>query len=118
MGKAQEKKDRAELDSVYNKGRDITNRGSRGKIHGYGLCSRCSNLGYTRHLYGKEVVLCDVSYDVPRRSPSRENPVTDCTAYYPAGQMSLRNMAEIATLIDDKGPRKIGFIPDRDVFDD
>lgn len=78
---------------------------------GYGLCTRCDNLGIRRSKLDFEEVWCD-RYDRPGQMqlrPSKQDNIIECSYFWPKGQMNLREMAGLATIIDVKKKATIGF---------
>lgn len=84
-----------------------------GRFQSYGICGRCRDFKYrkTKHMMEMEV-WCD-SYNQNNNTyikvvPNCQDPVIDCSDFYPKGQMTLESMSRIAALIDTK-ERKVGF---------
>uniref|UniRef100_A0A6M3IS98 Uncharacterized protein n=1 Tax=viral metagenome TaxID=1070528 RepID=A0A6M3IS98_9ZZZZ len=76
----------------------------RPPIKGYGLCSSCIRAQLVSTQYGVRKASCDFM----NIQLSTANPITECTDYFKRGGLSLRDMWNMATLID--GPQdKIGF---------
>lgn len=71
----------------------------------YGLCSTCENFQFYRTKYGNEHGECDWS---SRMKPSRIDAIIQCVHYSKVGSLSLKEMWEIATMIEP-GKKKIGF---------
>ncbi len=110
--RAEEGTDVPEIDKVERKGQIIERKLTETqRPEGFGRCSTCSNFVYQRRTYLKENIDCAAYFGEGKTGfrPSREDPIKDCYHYYPAGQMTLRDMYTIATIIDvdKKGP--IGF---------
>jgi len=78
---------------------------------GFGRCSKCDKFVYQRTEFGKELILCSGYFgreNLFSLKPCREDPIAECSAFFPAGQMDLPQMARIATLIDPN-KNSIGF---------
>jgi len=76
----------------------------------YGLCSSCQHLAYRKSkLLDVEVWCSNKPYQYsPKLLPNRHDAVVNCTGFYPAGQMDLRAMNNIAIPIEGKR-KPIGF---------
>ena len=85
----------------------------RGEVpDGYGLCSKCEYMQYRTTALGDECVSCAYDLEAGRVAlpirPRPTDPIVSCSRFHPRGQMSLSDMAEIATIIDIK-KHPIGF---------
>jgi len=76
----------------------------------FGLCCSCNNLAANITDYGSKFAKCSET----NRRLSSTDPVKHCTMYYRYGLLDLKEMKEMAILIDAKGSRKIGFLYDED----
>lgn len=75
----------------------------------YGLCSSCEEMRYTELEYGTKFACCTV-WD---KMLYETNRVVVCTAHNLKGQLSLRAMVDIATIIDPDPKDKVGFVPNQ-----
>jgi len=71
----------------------------------YGICSTCDNFTFYITRYGNEYSACGWS---ARMKPNRIDPVISCIHYTKVGSLSLKEMWEIATMIEP-GKKRIGF---------
>lgn len=71
----------------------------------YGLCHDCEYFRAVRTEYGKMFAQCEL-FD---KTLNTNDPVTSCTKYSKKGQMNLRDMKEIAVIIDPDKKDKVGF---------
>lgn len=79
----------------------------------YGLCSRCDNFKIRKSKLYNEEVWCDNYNSIKEMTvkPSKMDPVVECSSFYPRGQLNLRSMLGIATIIDVEEKRVAGFAP-------
>jgi len=82
---------------------------SRDYIGGFGLCDRCTHFLYQRTQFNRERAVCRGYGRAPERRCSRNDPTVECSDFYPTGQMDIREMALIATIIDPNKKGRIGF---------
>lgn len=76
---------------------------------GYGLCSSCSRFRWFVTRYGTESAKCsadDTPWTVKRLR--KDDPVASCSQYGRNGELSLKEMLDMATLID-VNRNQIGF---------
>jgi hypothetical protein len=77
----------------------------------YGLCSSCKNFYFRRTELMDEECVCVhwVSENIRMKlQPKTYDTISDCSGFYPRGQMSVAEMASIAWVID-VNKRQIGF---------
>jgi hypothetical protein len=82
----------------------------------FGLCSSCSSFTYVRTEFDIPVAQCG-SYAISAGGESfgklqlhTGRPVTDCTNFDRVGSISLREMYDMAVMIDISKRVKVGFI--------
>jgi hypothetical protein len=77
----------------------------------YGLCSKCENLMGRRSRLGSEEIWCDRYERVGQMivKPSKQDPIDECSYYWPKGQPSLNEMLKISHIIDVKTKNPVGF---------
>lgn len=78
----------------------------------YGLCSRCDNAKIIRTKLYDHIIWCGVfnfkEEWTPKIQPNHNDPIVECSKYYPKGQVDLMEMKRIAWLVDvNRNP--IGF---------
>jgi len=73
----------------------------------YGLCATCKHFECAITQLSKTVFAKCVAYEVRLRS---NDPVEECTNYTEKGRLTLREMKEIAYLIDVEDVEEIGFL--------
>ena len=86
----------------------IRERWSRDRIGGFGLCTRCTHFFYQRTQFNNESAKC-FYYGRRERECYRNDPIIECSGFYPIGQMDLRDMVILATIIDPGKKGRIGF---------
>jgi len=92
----------------------ISEKYERPGFEEYGLCGRCKEFKYRKTRLTMDMeVWCDAyTNNKPAKDraikPNYVDPITDCSDFYPKGQLALSDMSRIATLIDTK-EHKIGF---------
>jgi hypothetical protein len=96
------------VDKLESVSAPIKERRSRDYIGGFGLCDRCTHFLYRRTQFNRERALCR-QYGRPDTQCSRNDPMVECSDFYPTGQMDVREMALIATIIDPDKKGRIGF---------
>jgi hypothetical protein len=78
----------------------------------FGLCGRCKDFKYRKTKLMNGQVWCDAyQQSSPKSSlmqPNNRDPITECSDFYPKGQLDLAQMNKIAMYIDPK-QRKMGF---------
>jgi hypothetical protein len=75
--------------------------------HDFGICSSCDSFNYVRYEFGKEKFLC--GYDKSMMCwPNGNERIVQCVNYAQRGRLSLTEMADIATYINND-KKKIGF---------
>ncbi len=77
----------------------------------YGLCSKCENLNGRRSRLGSEEIWCD-RHEHQRQMlvrPSKQDPIDECSYYWPRGQQSLNDMLKLCHIIDIKTKNPVGF---------
>jgi len=89
-------------DSIFG---DLEGNESRKLWSEYGLCHDCENFSAVRTEYGKTFAKCELFNKILNTN----DVITSCTEYSKRGQLSLRDMKEIATIIDPSSNKKIGF---------
>ena len=77
----------------------------------YGLCSKCENLMGRRSRLGSEELWCDRYERLAQMivKPSKQDPIGECSYYWPKGQQSLNDMLKICHIIDVKTKNPVGF---------
>jgi hypothetical protein len=84
------------------------------KFYEYGLCGKCRELKYRGTKLMDSIVWCDAYYNVKNHNrsskiiPNNRDPITECSDFYPRGQLSLSDMGKIAVIIDITD-KKVGF---------
>ena len=73
-----------------------------------GLCSNCSELVAVLTKFGSQIAYCQ---DFNKRL-NQNDPVVECTKFWPYGQMTVSNMIGMAYIIELR--RKVGFINDEE----
>lgn len=110
----EEKERRKALRNVGINARRITGGSIHGEIEGnesrklwseYGLCHDCANFSAVRTEYDKTFAKCELFNKILNTN----DVITSCTDYIKRGQLSLRDMKEIAIIIDPSSNKKIGF---------
>jgi len=70
----------------------------------YGLCAKCNKIKVLRTKLDDCLIWCGAfslkDEWAPRLRPNRSNPITECSEYYPKGQVDLMEMQRIAWIID------------------
>jgi ssDNA-binding Zn-finger/Zn-ribbon topoisomerase 1 len=83
--------------------------GHREKVPEFGICSSCGHLNIIKTRLFDRYVWCDNYESMPVKiRPNTVDPITECSRHYPIGAMSLRDMSQIAYIIDVK-KRQAGF---------
>jgi len=106
----------SEWSTINIAGKHIDSR-QHGKCPEMGLCARCSYLLYQETQYGTKRYLCQASADGVRRCLHPEDPIKECSDFYPKGQMNLAQMFAIAVPIDGGPRRRAGFVTEDDFED-
>lgn len=76
----------------------------------FGMCSSCQNMQFATTEFRVRWAQCEVfGYGLTALQLSMAEPVQECTNYKKNGQLSLRDMVNIATLIDVNKKQKVGF---------
>lgn len=102
----------SEWTKVNIQGKDIGAHTSK-PINEMGLCTRCAMMEYKRTRYGSCSYLCCAGEHPKRLHP--EDPIEDCSNFYPKGQMSLPQMFAIAYPIEGSKRKKAGFVTDEEL---
>jgi len=71
-----------------------------------GICSNCENMRYCKSEFGNIIAIC-WSFKIKLHGRER---VVECNEHAPRGQLSLRDMETIATIIDIEKSEVKGFI--------
>ena len=96
------------VDKLESVSTPIRERRSREYVGGFGLCDRCTRFLYQRTQFNRERAVCRHHGETDRRC-TRNDPIVECSDFYPTGQMDVREMALIATIIDPDKKGRIGF---------
>lgn len=78
----------------------------------FGLCSVCSCFFYQKTYFDHEKIFCEyyvADNQLLSLKPSRVDPIKSCSGFYPTGQMTLKDMASIAIILDPDKKDRIGF---------
>mgnify|MGYP001615272828 CR=1 FL=1 len=90
-----------ELNRLVSKGYRITDADTRSRVQFSevkGLCRTCSRAMIRRRQYSEvPQVICQVNYEHPHRVPLD---IMECTDYRRQGEMDVRDMHQIALIID------------------
>lgn len=70
-----------------------------------GLCSDCNNLEYCKTEFGNVHAKCEY-FEIRLTGRNR---IKECNKYSKRGTMSLRDAMDLAWIIDNETPNKIGF---------
>jgi len=105
-------KNTSEWAKVNVQGRDIGGYGSK-SVTEMGLCTRCAMMEYKRTRYGSASYQCCGGEHPKNLHP--EDPIEDCSSFYPKGQMSLPQMFAMATPIEGSRRHKAGFVTDEEL---
>ncbi len=80
----------------------------------FGLCHQCTHIQIIKTKYDHVFAKCACDWEQKNEiKPNRVDPIVECSNFYPKGQLRLREMSNIATLIDIKRKKKnsnIGFL--------
>ncbi|MDD5265153.1 MAG: hypothetical protein PHU43_10030 [Candidatus Bipolaricaulis sp.] len=96
------------MDRLEAKSKHIDNH--REKMPEFGACSSCAHLCIVKTQLLDRFVWCGRAKELPGRvGPNPIDPVVECSKYYPAGALTLREMTQIAYIIDVK-KHQAGFI--------
>ncbi len=71
-----------------------------------GVCAKCKNMKYCKTEFNDVLAYCK-SFEIRL---SGQNRVVECNEYSPRGSMSLRDMEQMAILINSSEPEIKGFI--------
>ena len=71
----------------------------------FGLCSTCNRFHYIKTLYDNESAVCSLY----KTSVPSQDRIVECSDYFPFDQPDIYDLFRMATLIEAKKDRKIGF---------
>lgn len=87
---------------------DSEKRHNKEISHNFGLCNKCIYFIFTEYELGDFIAYCKPGYGNPlllKRTPKQK--VTKCNSFSGRGSISVRELYEMATLINTKD--KVGF---------
>jgi len=105
----------SEWSTINIAGKHIEGRQSGGKCPEMGMCARCAYLLFQETQYGTKTYLCQAGETRRRLHP--EDPIKECSDYYPKGQMNLAQMFAIAIPVEGTR-RRAGFVTEDDIDND
>ena len=103
----EQKENLSEWAKVNSQGKELGGHGSKPLVE-LGLCSRCAMMEYKKTRYGSCSYRCLAGERPIDLHP--EDPIEDCSNFYPKGQMTLAQMFAIASPIEGGRRRQAGFI--------